>query len=357
MSIIDILKSFFSRKPQQKLLPEGRNNIVERDVNTSNDFKNNLQYDVKKNPTLIEPDFKECVEEYIKQYAIQEEIKSKAKIYHSFIRMFCDNEESSGNNKKNQEKLNDKIKKSGYQTAFQMSGNRCIYMYISGEKGLDEYKNRDMEKIYLNCERKNIALLTSKIFDEIKGITGDKLQMKCISEQFLKEGEKQEENAKIKNYQRNEKIVIYAENHEMAEKIAEKINQIRINNPELFSGNKTLPFMQKKYGVMGIGVKKIYEYAKTPLGEVTGKTYNEYIANLLYTCIIAGFDKEMGVDENNKESLEERMGIYSKLYSKMSTEQKASVMGNIKKTYEEVTKENNISTVYSKQSTDITIEK
>ena len=75
----------------------------------------------------------------------------------------------------------------------------------------------------------------------------------------------------IENYQRNEKIVIYAENHGVAVKIAEQINRIRSKKPELFSSTKTLPFIPKLHGFIGIAENVINKHTNTPLGEASRK--------------------------------------------------------------------------------------
>ena len=77
--------------------------------------------------------------------------------------------------------------------------------------------------------------------------------------------------------QRNDKIVIYAENHSVAEKMAMRINELRVNRPELFHTDKIIPILPKKYGVLGIGNKRRGEYAKTPVGDATGDPYNDYL--------------------------------------------------------------------------------
>ena len=177
-----------------------------------------------------------------------------------------------------------------------------------------------------------------------------KMQMKFAGEQILQEGVVKEKEAKIKTYQRNDKIVIYAENEEVAQKITEKINEIRKQKSEIFSSKKLLPFLPKRHGIMGISSKKNNEYAQTPLGIATGETYNEYIANVLYRCIISGFDTSLRTKKT--QTLEERMKNYTKMYNNMSPEQKASVIYNIKKIFENVCMKSNVNTVYSKQNDD-----
>ena len=311
-------------------------------------FLNRLKY--KTMPIIREPSFEECIDEFIKQYNVQETFNgmSRDKVYNAFIRMFCDKEEPEGNNFANQKKLIKLARKSGYETGYQMSNGRCVFINIFSEEGVNRYKDKEMQKIYVNCDRKNIANVAAIIFDNIKEIVGDKMQMKFAGEQILQEGIEKEKESKIKNYQRNDKIVICAENEEVAQKITEKINEIRKQKPEIFSSKKLLPFLPKKHGIMGISSEKNYRCAQTPLGIATGETYNDYISNVLYKCIISGFDTSLRTKRT--QTLEERMKNYTKMYNNMTPEQKASVIYNIKKIFENVCMRNNVNTVYTKQN-------
>lgn len=237
MNIIKMLKDFFSglRKEKPKLLMPTDNEKVNNEM---------TKYVLK---VVKEPTLEGCIKEFIKQYSIQEKYEPKRldKSYKAFVGMFC-KEEEKGNNLKNQIKLKEHVRKQGYQIVSQRSKNRTVFMHIIGKIGIDEKKDHEVEKLYINCDRKDIASLTEAIFDEIRDIAGDKLQMKCISEQFIEEDIEAEKRKPIKNYQRNDKIVIYALNHAMAETIAQRINELRVRNPNLFSTTKTIPLLPKK---------------------------------------------------------------------------------------------------------------
>ena len=346
MSIVDKIKDFlwrFRKKEEPKLLTEGtqNGNIIHKK------FVDSL---VVSNTIPKEPTIEECICEFVRQYNLHEKYSNKdVDPYKVFIGMFC-NEEDAGKNQKNQDKLTQYVKRYGFRTDYQYSAEKVSFMHISGKIGVNEDKNPDVEKLYINCERKNIALLTSEIFKGIKDIAGDKLQMKCVSEQLLNEQKNYENNQKIKNYQRNDKIVIYAENSVMADRIAEEINLIRSKRPELFSSNKTVPLLQKKCGFIGFAKEKKGDSVETPIGVASGRTYNDYLSDVFYQSIVSGFDKEFGIDSNNcKEKPQERMKQYASVFSDFSDEQRNSVLKKCKDVFIDVCQKGNVKTIYNKQ--------
>ena len=308
------------------------------------------KYKVTQLPNLREPSFEECVDEFIRNYyniSLLNPNKNDIN-YSTFIHMFCNEEEDIGSNYNEQEKLMDLVRKQGYTTAPQFSDDdRIIFIHIYRQDGFNENTNLDMVKLYINCDRKNISLLTNHILQKIRTTVGAKLYLKFISEQNSDCSEKPENNSFIKNYQRNDKIVIYAENPYNAEKIATKINELRSEHPELFSFDKTLPFIPKKYGFIGFASKKSTDFAQTPLGTAGGSTYNDYISDFLFFCIISGFDKYYGIDSlSNQDHLKERMIRYAKQYQTMGKSEKDIILCKIKEIFEQVSRENNVHTSY-----------
>lgn len=86
MNIIDKLKSFFlglSKKNQQLYFPV--NNTT---IKNENSLK---KYAVKLAENPKEPTLEECIDEFVKQYLVQENFnsKSKNKAYNAFTLMFC----------------------------------------------------------------------------------------------------------------------------------------------------------------------------------------------------------------------------------------------------------------------------
>lgn len=343
MNILDKLKEFFGRlqKKEQKLYFPVNNTINNRQS------MNQYQVQVLGNPK--EPTLEECINEFINQYLIQEQIDSKRrdKAYRAFRGMFCTQEEI-GNNYKNQARLKDFVRREGYSTVPQVSNGRIVYMHIVGRDGLDEKKDKEIEKLYINCDRKNIALLTGAIFNKIRDIAGDKLQMKCISEQYIKEHIEEEEKSAIKNYQRNDKIVIYAENPIKAQKMTERINELRTEKPELFAAIKNTPILQKKHGFIGTAKNAMHFQAKTPLGYATGRTYNDFLSDVMFQSVVAAFDNELsGTSSEHDSYMEERMSKYASVYPQMISEQRNNIINKSKLAFLQICQENRINTAYS----------
>lgn len=250
-----------------------------------------------------------------------------------------------GHNEREQEKLEKIVKKRGYLIGNQYSNNRNVFLHIMGNLGV---KSHDVVKLYINCERKNIALLTGAIFGEICGMVGDKLQMKCISEQYMEEDKQREEANPIKNYQRNDKIVIFSESEREAEMIAEKIRELRIKYPNLFSEKKAMPLLPKKYGFIGYGKETYNSYAKTPVGIASGRTYNDYMSNIMFDCVVAGFDENIcGTSTGHSIGPEQRMSEYVKIYNEMLPEQRLEILNKCKTFFLQVCKENGVNTIYT----------
>lgn len=89
MSIINRLKKILGIKEEQLYLPVGKEKN-----NSTKDFRGNLRMQqLPKNSQ--EPTLEECMEEFIKQYLLQEKInpESQNKPYNAFRRIFCNQEE------------------------------------------------------------------------------------------------------------------------------------------------------------------------------------------------------------------------------------------------------------------------
>ena len=343
MNIVEKIRQFltkFKKKEEIKLIADGTQNY-----NRYNEFISDLSVP---NNVPNEPSIEECVCEFIKQYEIREKYDNKdVDPYKAFVGMFC-KEEDEGKNEKNQRKLSEYVRKLGLRVDYQHSSNKISFMHIRGEKGIDD-RNPDVEKLYINCDRKNIALLTAEILKNIQGIVGDKLHMKCVAEQIVDDQKEYESQQKVKNYQRNDKIVLYAENSDVADRLAEEINLIRSKKPELFSNNKPLPFLPKKCGFIGFAKEKRRAAVETPIGHASGITYNDFISDIFYQSIISGFDKEFGV--NSKESIERpnyRMKQYAEVFPQLSKEQRESVLKNCKDIFIDVCTRGKVETVYTK---------
>ena len=335
MKIKEIIKKFFRKDEEPKLLLE------ENNEKKTNKFKDDLfvgSVNVAEQHTL-----EECIEEFFKQYSLQDKYNPNGskKAYKAYSRLFCE-EEKIGDNLKNQKRLEKLVKKNACNVNYQISNNRLVFMHISGQEGIDEYKDLDMQKIYINCKREDISILTAAIFKQIKGIAGDKLQMKCISEQKVSGYGDDEEYKELKNYQRNDRIVIYAENREKAAKMCDAISLLKRNNPKIFKGIKKIPILPNQDGFMVVTSKKDNQYVQTPIGTASGVTYNDYVSDVLYNSAILACDKEFGIDSNDDYSLRERMSEYARIFPEIEDEQKKRIILNCKKIFKELCKEGNI---------------
>lgn len=309
------------------------------------------QYRIGQIPTIKEPSLQECIEEFIRQYRIQDKFDKSTsdKKYGAFMRMFCSESEPQENNSINQDELKRFVRENGYYTYSQMHDEKVIFTHIYGEER-DSIKGPDTKKIYINCDRKNIAILSKLIFSQIKDIVGDELQMKFISEQIIPDEIIRDETSEIKNHQRNDKIVIYAKNESVAQLMAEKINQIRAIHPELFSAKKTLPFLPKKYGMMAITSDKNL-FAKTPLGNVIGSTRNDFMSEVLFQSIIVGFERYSRTDPAREtRSYGERISQYLDVYTHMNDKYKVIALNTMAETFMQICKENKIDTVYNEHT-------
>lgn len=347
MNIINILRDFFSglRKEKPKRLMPANN----EKVNNKNEMTKHV---VKLPVNPKEPTLEQCIKEFISQYSLEEEMdpKSNNKTHRAFRRMFYNNEEEEvGNNLKNQKRLIEIVNKNGCNTAIQYLHGKVAYIHIAGKTGIDPKKDNEVEKLYLNCDRRNIALLAGAIFNDIKDVAGDKLQMKFISEQFMDEDIEREKGKKIKNYQRNERIVIYTVNHVMADRIAERIKELRLRQPSLFSTTKTVPLLPKKYGFIGIAKDEFYAHqAKTPLGYAAGKTYYEYLSEIMFQSVVAGFDDNIsGTSSGHELSPDERMSEYISIYDEMIPEQQQEIINKSKEIFLQICRANNVKTIYT----------
>lgn len=338
MNVIEILKKFFklNKNEKTKLLTDG---CVHDKSQEKEEFKKSIfvgDVSITKQPSL-----QECVNEFIKQYNIQQkyEKSESGKVYHAYSRMFC-GEEKIGDNFKNQMRLKKLVKKNNFRTDYQTSNDRMVFMHIAGEDGIDEFNEPDMEKIYINCERSYVSIITAAIFKQIKDIAGDKLQMKCVSEQFGDMGLDEEEK-EVKNYQRNDKIVIYTENHEKTEEICNAISLLKRDNPKIFKGIKSIPILENQDGFMVVADKKYSDlHAKTPIGDASGRTFNDFVSDILYRSVIYAFDKELMIDSNDESyRLSEKMAEYSRIYPEMEEEQRRKILLDASDTFRCVCKE------------------
>ena len=138
----------------------------------------------------------------------------------------------------------------------------------------------------------------------------------------------------------------------MTEFIAKKINELRVEKPELFSTVRTMPLLPKMCGFIGVGKEELHQHAKTPIGYAAGSTYNDYLSDILFQSIVAGFDKKLSRTSSGHElSPEERMSEYISIYHEMIPEQKKEIINKSKEIFLQICRDNNVNTIYTPTST------
>lgn len=294
MNAKEIIKKFLEkfRKPKHNFL-EGN---VDKNFDKAKYYRQ--QHRLKKQPIVEveqEESLEECIEEFIYRYRQQIQNGEDNDVsYKAFTRMFYGEREDVEDNEKFQQKLKDKIHKSKkYRIDGQYtSKGKPIFYHISKTTPESERitdKNENMNKIYLNCERKDIARLTGEILKKI-----DKIDKCAFKMKFLAESDEME---KSKRYQRNDKIVIYTDNEIDKERIISSIIELKRSKPELFSSKKRIPLMPKINGFIGC-VKQGKNTINTPLYDyVPADTYNSKLAKMMEHCMISSIIDVFSRDE------------------------------------------------------------
>lgn len=308
-----------------------------------------------------DPTLEECIAEFIKQYSIQKSYNTSDDriAYSSFISMFCPKEEA-GSNKENQNKLNDHIHECGFHASYQFVSNGISYIhFIDADSYFDEYTDFNMEKLYINCPRKDVARLTNIIFDTIKPMQDQglisKFQLKCVSEQYDELKTLYDDTIKkpTELYQRNEKIVIYSENHTQCMSIADQIGALQSQCPDLFSEIKSVPLIPKANNFVSIAPCFYDKLLTTPLGVTHARTYSDLLAQTMLHSIVSGFDNFHGHGNYTKNTpLMERMSQYADEYVNgfLPKEILDGMISSCKASFFSICQNNEIDTVYTPQN-------
>ena len=83
------------------------------------------------------------------------------------------------------------------------------------------------------------------------------------------------------------------------------------------------------------------------LVKLLGRSYNAYISDLFYLCIISGFDRCYNIDSTqNRKFIEDRMNQYCYDYGKMTDAQKMAIKREIIDVFYSVSKNSIIPTAY-----------
>lgn len=194
--------------------------------------------------------------------------------------------------------MKDKIlsnKKYTINSKYSSRGELIYYYILDGNSKNNEIneENKNLEKIYLNCERKDIADLANEVFEVIKNLKDCPLKIGFVAED--------NQTGANRAYQRNDKIVIYTASAIDKERIMNAIMQLKIRKPKLFSDKKELPLMPKTNGFIGV-TKQGENRIVTPLYEKilpsSSSTYEGKLSVLMEDCLTASI---MEVSESDEE--------------------------------------------------------
>ena len=298
------------RRPKQQLLTGD----VEIGYDKSKAFRGKYKEEVSIESQTTKESLEDCILEYICQYRKQIETgESKDLSYKAFTRMFYEGHEEIGRNAENQDKLKEKIaknKKYRLDGKYTSDGKPIFYSIsqnsIEGQRITD--KDENMYRIYLNCERKDIAGLTGEILKRLDKISDCAFRMKFLAES--------DEMQKSKRYQRNDKIVIYTQDEIDKERIINCLTELKRQKPKLFSDRKKLPLIPKVNGFIGC-VKQGKSVVSTPLyAAKIAETYDKKLASIMEDCMISSIREVSVIEERRFDAIEGYFGEDPKEYLK-----------------------------------------
>lgn len=352
MNVKELIEKIINRfrKPKQNLLV----GEVDTSFNRAKAFRAKNRENVSIDTSATKESLDDCILEYISQYTKQVENGTKDDIsYKAFTRMFYSGEEEVGRNAEYQEKLKEKIHKNKkYRVDGQYSSKgRPIFYHISQNSGAGEKitdKDENMYKIYLNCERKDIARLAGEILKKADKIDECAFRMKFMAES--------DDSEKSKRYQRNDKIVIYTNNEIDKERLISSIIDLKREKPDLFSNRKKLPLMPKVNGFIGC-IKQGKSEVSTPLHKVKyADTYNSKLATIMEDCMISSLRDISARDEKMFDAIDGYFGEdakeYLKTFKMMNPEQIHQVVEMFKSQLVECCARSNIDIDVGKETPD-----
>lgn len=375
MSFLDRIKNFFknlTNKDSAPALPAGKEDSQRKAFLD----KNRIQtIPPPKDPTL-----EACIDEFIKQYAIHEPFK-KSKMhsaysvaYDSFVSMFCEEEPEEDEldhkkNSDNQLELIKHVEENNFYSSYQFSDRGAAFVrFFDADFPFKKGTDNNIEKLYINCPRKDISKLTKIIFDTLHSMQEDEIlsrfEIKCVSEQYeeFKQLTNNDSPSATELYQRNDKIVIYAENHDDCIKIADAINRLQSQYPKLFIEIKPLPLLPKANGFVSVAPNIDYKTITTPVGKIYAETYHDLLSKIMVNSIVAGFDSYHGIGPYTKNTpVMDKMHQYVDEYVSgleyLPKEVLNQMIQECKKSFIDICTQNQIDTIYTPQNKQVEIEK
>lgn len=212
-----------------------------------------------------------AIDQYIKSVLVNYEKNQVISSYNSLISLSALDNSYKGNNQTNQEvfleNLNDKkySDKIALHVQKDRNGKPCFF-HVS-TKG---FPGDPTTRLYLNCERKNVALLADALSSEL----GD-------SDYYYKFGADEQTGT------RSEKFVFYVNEKGSSDELSTIINaleQIKQKNPELLEDSEHInPFMKDINGFIAYAPDVSTSFYKNLSGNITpiAESYNSLLAEAL----------------------------------------------------------------------------
>ena len=204
----------------------------------------NKRYNVDLNTVKIpEPQIgtiEYALDQYLKATTFRVQEKGTYDPYNTLINLAAMSSKKEGNNPKIEANLVHSLEnRSNMSNDFYLkrqnksSGQTAFYHVMKNTKG--ELNKR----IYLNCEKENIAQLAGGLIQSFEDMESYYLKFSS--------------NMQAQNVDRSESIVIYVKDDEQLKNIISRVEKTRIQNPELFKGSENInPFMKNYNGYIAV---------------------------------------------------------------------------------------------------------
>lgn len=219
-----------------------------------------------------------ALDQFNKSLVYQNQKNGKVNPYKALIQLSGMAIELGEKNRLNEENLISKLKKQGSQfnviNQDDKEGNVYFY-HIKTKKHLSDGLNEKADKmrIYINCKRKNVAKLASKLVEKFED---DSIYFKFSSDYQLS------------NFSRAESFVIYTDT-KSASNIVDKLNDVYSGNKELFEGSKNMnPFLKNEGGYLSYAPEPKTDtyYKRNGKSEKIVPSYNNFLAKALQESFI-----------------------------------------------------------------------
>lgn len=259
-----------------------------------------------------------ALEQYLMTVLNQLQTGQKFDSRDALMSIGANSEEKAGQNKQNEERLEKKFKN---RTDINFDGQFEDFNREKVANGKEELKKvfihvnknehetrRVTRKLYLNCKRENIALLSESLIKN----------MDDMESFYFKFSTDYEANKKA----RSDKIVFFLEDEDELNQVLERIERTRQESPELFEGSENRnPFMKSPNGYVG--------YARN---YNTRNTYTSLLADRLSECLGDGINQLT----NSEVKLKDNESFLSVALSQILSDdqKKMGLIGSMKKSLE-----------------------